>query len=88
MKLVVCETVAAIAKHLREDDGTRKMSGGLDCPSVMFCKPRQGTMGWDTQIPPPKSLEEAHEQTKNGRVGVDNYCPACLAEWERRLKAG
>lgn len=86
MKLVVCETVAAIAKHLREDDGTRKLSGGLDCPKVMFCKPRTGTLGWDTSIPPPLCPADARDQSAHGRIGVDNFCLKCIEEWERRLR--
>lgn len=79
MKLVVCETVAAIVLHLREDDGNRKPGGGLDT-SLMLCGGGGSHTGWDTKIPPPESPAAARAVVQRPR-----YCSSCVAAWEALL---
>lgn len=79
MKLVVCETLAAVVLHLREDDGKRFPGGGLD-PSDTFCQSEAYT-GWDTRIPPPVSPEAARKI-----VQAPRFCRTCIQVWEEKLR--
>jgi len=81
MKLVACETVTTTVLHLRQDDGQRKTTVGLDCNAVLFCHPKKGTRGWDVREPVPESPDEALASRSYPR-----FCVQCLAEWARMLQ--
>ncbi len=85
MKLVACETVAAIVHHLRVDDGDYKPSGGLRCSELMLCKPREGTMGWDLpKCPIPESPDAAERRNMTLPSG-QRWCQGCIRAWREAL---
>lgn len=82
MKVIVCETMAAIVAHLRVDDGpTRYLGGGLRCHAVLLCKPRPGNIGWDTRMQAPASPADARARTQYPR-----FCSVCVDRWEEALR--
>jgi hypothetical protein len=81
-QLVVCETGAAIVLHLRLEDGTQKLGGGLDLTKLLCNSDDRlvALVGWDTRIPAPDGPAEARKVTQAPR-----YCRHCVDAWETLL---
>lgn len=92
---MTCETVAAIVRHLRADDGVVHPTGGLDTSKIL-CPigrpaPKRGRAvpapnGWDLPlVKPPASPAHARLENEQRPTGL-RWCSACLTAWDNADK--